>query len=134
MVYRFSWIAGITAIGLAFWQLSSLLRDSVVGTPWQVAILASTLLGAGITWTMIAYRAPAWLVALANVGAFVLLASLIVAPETLYGILPTAATWRMVSEELIKAFGIIRNGVEPVTPVPGLILLISLLFWTLGFL
>ena len=134
MVYRFSWIAGITAIGLAFWQLSSLLRDSVVGTPWQVAILASTLLGAGITWTMIAYRAPAWLVALANVGAFVLLASLIVAPETLYGILPTADTWRMVSEELVRAFGIIRNGVEPVTPVPGLILLISLLFWTLGFL
>ena len=134
MVYRFSWIAGITAIGLAFWQLSSLLRDSVVGTPWQVAILASTLLGAGITWVAIAYRAPAWLVAIVNVGAFVLLAGLIVAPETLFAVLPTADTWPVVSGEVVKAFGIIQNGVEPVTPVPGLVLLISLLFWTLGFL
>lgn len=134
MVYRFSWIAGITAIGLAFWQLSSLLRDSVVGTPWQIAILASTLLGAGITWTAIAYRAPAWLVAIANVGAFVLLAGLIVAPETLFAVLPTTETWTIVSGEIVKAFGIIHNGIEPVTPVPGLVLLISLLFWTLGFL
>jgi len=134
MVYRFSWIAGITAIGLAFWQLSSILRDSVVGTPWQLAILASTLLGAGITWTAIAYRAPAWLVAIVNVGAFVLFVGLIAAPETLYAVLPTPDTWPVISAELVKAFGIIQNGVEPVTPVPGLVLLISLLFWTLGFL
>jgi hypothetical protein len=134
MVYRFSWIAGIAAIGLAFWQLSSILRDSVVGTPWQVVIIASTLLGAGITWTVIAYRAPGWVVAVVNIGAFVLLAGLIVAPDTLYVVLPTPDTWNVVFDDLRRAFDIIRSDVEPVRPVAGLILLISLLFWTLGFL
>ncbi len=134
MVYRFSWIAGITAIALAFWQLSSVLRDSVVGTPWQVAILAATLLGVGITWTTVAYRAPAWVTIGANIAIFVILAGLIVAPDTLLGFLPTSETWGAVASELKVAFGIIRHGVEPVRPVPGLILLVSLLFWTLGFL
>jgi transglutaminase-like putative cysteine protease len=134
MVYRFSWIAGIAAIALAFWQLSSVLRDSVVGTPWQIAILAATLLGAGITWAAIAYRAPAWIIAVLNIGVFVILAGLVVAPDTLFFVLPTADTWAVVSSELNRAFDIIRHSVEPVRPVPGLILLISLLFWTLGFL
>jgi len=134
MVYRFSWIAGITAIGLAFWELSSLMRDSVTGTPWQVAILTATLLGAGITWTAIAYRAPGWLVLVANVVVFGLLAGLLVAPETLLVIVPTGETWTALADELERAFGIIRNGVEPVRAAPGLVLLISLLFWTLGFL
>ncbi len=134
MVYRFSWIAGITAIALAFWQLSSVLRESVIGPPWQLAILAATVLGPGITWTAIAYRAPAWVTAGVNVGLFVILAGLIVAPDTLLGILPTSETWVVVSSELNRAFEIIRHGVEPVRPVPGLILLLSLLFWTLGFL
>ncbi|GMQ93084.1 MAG: DUF3488 and transglutaminase-like domain-containing protein [Acidimicrobiia bacterium] len=134
MVYRFSWIAGITAMGLAFWELSSVMRDSVTGTPWQVAILAAALLGAGITWTAIAYRAPAWLILVVNAGAFVILTGLIVAPETLLVILPTGETWTVVFDELGRAFEIIQRSVEPVRPVPGLVLLISLLFWTLGFL
>ncbi len=134
MVYRYSWIAGIAAIGLAFWELSSLLRDSVTGTPWQVAILAATLLGAGITWTALAYRASAWIVVVANAAALVILGGLIVAPETLFVVFPTTETWSVISVELSRALEIIQHSVEPVRPVPGLILLISLLFWTLGFL
>jgi transglutaminase-like putative cysteine protease len=134
MVYRFSWIAGITAIALAFWQLSSVLRGSVVATPWQVSVLAATLLGVGITWITVAYRAPSWVIIAANIGVFVILVGLIVAPDTLFGILPTQETWNTIASELKMAFGIIRHGVEPVRPVPGLILLVSLLFWTLGFL
>lgn len=134
MVYRFSWIAGIAAIGLALWELSSLMRDSVTGTPWQMAIPIAALLGAGITWTAIAYRAPAWLIIISNVGAFAILAGLIAAPETLLIVLPTVETWMAMVDHLDRAFGIIRYGVEPVRPVPGLIVLIALLFWTLGFL
>jgi len=134
MVYRFSWIAGIAAIGLAFWELSSLMRESVVGTPWQVAIIAATLLGAGITWTTIAYRAPAWVIAITNVAAFIIFAGLITAPETLFLMFPTGETWAVISGELQHASEIIQHNVEPVRPVPGLVLLIALLFWTLGFL
>ncbi len=134
MVYRYSWIAGIAAIGLAFWELSGLLRDSSSGTPWQVAILVATLLGAGITWTAIAYRAHAAIVVVVNAVAFILTVGLLVAPETLWTILPTSATWEVITFEFGRAMEIIRFGVEPVRPVPGLVMLLGGLFWTLGFL
>lgn len=134
MVYRFSWIAGITAIGLAFWELSSLLGSAGAGTPWQVAILIATLLGAGITWTSIAYRAPAWIVGTVNIAALVILTGLIVAPDTLFAFFPTQETWTVLQNELGRATEIIRHGLEPVRPTPGLVALISLLFWALGFL
>lgn len=134
MVYRFSWIAGIAAIGLAFWELSSLLRDSETGTPWQVAILIAALLGAGITWTAIAYRAHAVVVVVVNLAAFVITAGILVAPDTLWTILPTGATWDTITFEFDRAMEIIRYGVEPVRPVPGIVMLLAGLFWTLGFL
>lgn len=134
MVYRFSWIAGLAAIGLAFWELTSVMRPSAVGTPWQVVVLLAVLLGAGITWSVIAYRAPGWIVIVSNVGAFVIFAGLVVAPDTLFLIFPTGETWNALIGELGRAFEIIQRSVEPVRPVPGLVLLIALLFWVLGFL
>jgi transglutaminase-like putative cysteine protease len=134
MVYRFSWIAGIAAIGLAFWELSFLLRDSVTGTPWQLAIVIATALAATITWTLLSYRAHAIVVAAGNVVGFVITGGLLIAPETLWTILPTSATWTAVQFELGRALEVIRYGVEPVRPVPGLILLLAALFWILGFL
>jgi len=134
MVYRFSWIAGIAAIALAFWELSFVLRGSAVGTPWQLAIIISAVLGAGITWTFIAYKARAIVVIVGNSIGFVLTAGMLVAPSTLWFILPTAATWSTVQFEMTRAFEVIRYGVEPVRPVPGLVLLLAGLFWILGFL
>jgi len=134
MVYRYSWIAGVAAIGLAFWELSFLMRDSADGTPWQVAILVATLLGAGITWTAIAYRAHAAITVTANVVAFVFTVAWLVAPDTLWAIFPTIETWDAVWFELSRALEIIRFGVEPVRPVPGLVMLLAALFWTFGFL
>ncbi len=134
MVYRYGWIAGIAGIGLALWELSFLLRPSTSGTPWPIAILIATLLGAGITWTAIAYRAHAIVVIGANVIAFIMTAGLLVAPETLWIVFPTRATYDSALFELERAFEIIRYGVEPVRPVPGLVMLLGGLFWTLGFL
>ena len=134
MVYRFSWIAGITAIALAYWELSFIMRDSVVGTPWQLAMLISVVLAGGITWTFIAYKARAAVVIVANVFGFVLTAGMLVAPNTLWFVLPTSATWASVQFEMTRALEVIRYGVEPVRPVPGLVLLLAGLFWILGFL
>ncbi|MDJ0790702.1 MAG: DUF3488 and transglutaminase-like domain-containing protein [Acidimicrobiia bacterium] len=134
MVYRFSWIAGVAAIALAFWELTGLLRDSNDGLPWPVAILVATLLGAGITWTAIAYRAPAVVTVLVNVVAYVITVGFLVAPDTLIVFIPTVETWDALWFEVGRALEIIRYGVEPVRPVPGLVLLLSSLFWTLGFL
>jgi transglutaminase-like putative cysteine protease len=134
MVYRFSWIAGLAAIILAYWELSFVMRDSAVGTPWQLAIGISVVLAAGITWTFIAYKARALVVIVANLFGFVITAGLLVAPSTLWFFLPTSATWSTVQFEVVRAFDVIRYGVEPVRPVPGLVLLLAGLFWILGFL
>lgn len=134
MVYRLSWIAGIAGIALAFWELSSLLRSSSTGTNWQVAILVSILLSMGITWTALAYRARVWIAVAANIVAYILVVGLLVAPETLWAIFPTADTLAAVRSEVARAFEIIQHGVEPVRPVPGLVMLLGGLFWSLGFL
>ncbi len=134
MVYRYSWIAGIGAIALAMWELTFLMRDSTIGTPWPVAILVATLLGAGITWTAIAYRAHAAVVVVVNLAAFVITAGLLIAPDTLWVVFPTAETWEAVRVEFGRAMEIIRFGVEPVRPVPGLVMMLAGLFWILGFL
>jgi transglutaminase-like putative cysteine protease/nitrate reductase NapE component len=134
MVYRYSWIAAAAGIALAFWELSFLLLSSTSGTPWQVAIVMATLLGAGITWTALAYRAHAVVVIGVNLAAFILFVGFIVAPETLWFIFPTADTWDAVLGALRRAFDLIQYGVEPIVPLPGLVSLIALLFWTLGFL
>ncbi len=134
MVYRFSWLAGFAAISLAFWELSFLLRPSATGTPWQVAIVIATILGAGITWTVLAFRASPLLTATANVSGFLVTAGLLMAPKTLWLIFPTSETWTAMQFELGRAFEIIRYGVEPVRPVPGLVVLLALVFWTIGFL
>jgi len=134
MVYRLSWIAGTVGIALAFWELSSLLRSSSTGTNWQVAILVSILLSMGITWTALAYRARVWIAVVANLAAYVLIVGLLVAPETLWAIFPTADTFAAIQTELARAFEIIQHGVEPVRPVPGLVMLLAGLFWSLGFL
>jgi hypothetical protein len=134
MVYRFSWLAGTAGIGLAFWELSFLLRDSTSGTSWQIAILVSILLSAGITWTALAYKARVWTAVIANLVAYVLVVGLMIAPETLWGIFPTAQTLSALGSELAAAFDLLQYGVEPVRPVPGLIVLLSGLFWVLGFL
>ncbi len=134
MVYRFSWLAGIAGIGLAFWELSFLLRDSSTGTSWQVAILVSVLLSVGVTWTTLAYRPQVALAVAANVLVFVLVAGFLVAPDTLWLIFPTRDTLAAFGDELARAFDLLQHGVEPVRPLPGLIMMLSGLFWLLGFL
>ncbi len=134
MVYRYSWIAGIAGIGLAFLELSSILRASDSGTSWQVAIIVAVLLSMGVTWTALAYRANVWLAMIGNVVAYVLVVGLLVAPDTLWGIFPTADTFTVIQVELAHALDIIQHSAEPVRPVPGLIMLLAGLFWILGFL
>ena len=134
MVYRFSWIAGIAGIGLTFWELSSLLRPSTSGTSWPIVILVAILLSIGITWTSLAYKPRVWIAVTANLVTYGLIVSFLVAPDTLMWILPTWETLSAMQVELGRALEIIQHGVEPVRPVPGLVMLLAGLFWILGFL
>jgi hypothetical protein len=82
----------------------------------------------------LAYKARVWVAVTANLVAYGLIVGILVTPDTLVWIFPTAETLSAVQVEFAHAFEIIQNGVEPVRPVPGLVMLLAGLFWILGFL
>lgn len=132
MVYRYTGLVAGAIIALAFSQLNSLLRPTVSGPPWQFVILAALALGAVITWTGLTYRLNAWIVALINAVALVLVAFRIATPGTLTFLVPTSASFAEMGEQLDQAMAIIRNGIEPVIPVSGLVVIVAAVFWTVG--
>jgi transglutaminase-like putative cysteine protease len=134
MVYRYSWVAGAGAIVFAMWRLSELLRPTPSGAKWQFVVLAAFSIGLIVTWTALAYRLKARWVALLNLVLFVAAASRYGAPDTGWLILPGPDTLATVSAQLERAIGIIRHGIEPVQPIPGMVIVLGGLFWLLGSL
>jgi transglutaminase-like putative cysteine protease len=134
MVYRRSWLAGLAAVGFAFSGLSGLLRPTATGTSWQLIVIAALVLGATITWTTLTYRAHPVLVAGFNLVAMGLAVARIAAPETTRGLLPTGETLRSLGAELDRALSVIRTGIEPVQPLPGIVIIVAIVFWVTGAL
>lgn len=132
MVYRYTGIAAATILAFAFTQLNGLLRPTVDGPPWQFVILAGLALGAVITWTGITYRLSSWVVAGINAAAFAVVGLRIATPETLVFLFPTADSWSALQRQLDQAMAIIRNGIEPVIPVSGLVVIVTAVFWGVG--
>jgi transglutaminase-like putative cysteine protease len=135
MAYRFSWIAGATAIVLALLRMDRLLRPIESGPPWQLALLAGALLGGVITWTALSYRVGRWGTGLLNLGGILLAAFRLGASDTLLlGFLPSLDTFETLRVELGYAIELIRFGAAPVFPAAGLILILTIIFWVLGTL
>lgn len=134
MVYRNTAIAVAAILGFALVQLSTLLRPTASGPPWPVIVVAGLFLGAVITWTGLSYRLPVWLVALLNIGAATVVSFRIATPDTMSFLLPTAASAEEMSTQFSQAMTIIRNGIEPVLPVSGLVVLITVVLWAVGAL
>ena len=134
MVYRNSWIAGLAGLAFAFFMMNQLLRPTISGVPWQFVVLAGMLLGIIITWTAISYRLNNWLLVAANLVTMVIAVVRVSAPDTTAFFLPTASSVELIRAQLDQAVAIIRSGVEPVIPVPGIVILITLVFWTSGAL
>jgi transglutaminase-like putative cysteine protease len=134
MVYRYSWIAGLASIGFAFWQLGWLLLPTGSGARWQFVVLSGFIIGLVITWTAVTYHLRASVVVLINAGALFLAAARFAAPAESVFIFPTPAGLASLWSDLTRAFDLIRNGVEPVRPVTGLVIILTALFWLLGAL
>lgn len=134
MVYRHSWVAGGASIALAFYGLNRLLSPTVEGPQWQLVVLAGLSLGALITWAAVSYRlATIWVIAL-NATALFLAAVRFTAPETTAFILPTGTSLQIMGTELSRASDVIQNGVAPVVPIIGLVVIVTAVFWALGAL
>lgn len=135
MVYRYSRLIGIAAVAFALLRLGRLLRPVESGPPWQMVLLAAFALGAVVTWLIVTYRYGSLTVIAANLIGFLLATIRIAAPGTArFGIVPTAETGAVLSEELAFAVELIRFGSAPVLPVRGLVLVIAAVFWALGAL
>ncbi len=134
MAFRYSWLAGSAALLFVLYQLNGLLKSSVDGAPWQLVVVAALVLGVAITWTALAYRLPTWLTVVINAAAAVIAIARVSAPETTWALLPTTETLTLLQRQLSQALDIVRNGIEPVIPVAGLVVMLLVLFWTIGFL
>ena len=134
MVYRYGWLAGAASIAFARWRLGRLLEPSRSGTRWQLVIAAVLFVGLIVTLAGVRYGLRTGWVALINIGLFVVAAGRYAAPETGVWILPNAETVSAVLRELDRAQSLIRNGIEPVQPITGLIIVLAAVFWALGAL
>jgi len=128
---RWSWLAATAGLALALFRLGRLLKPTVEGAPWQVALVAGAIMGAIITWAM----RNRWSAATANLIALLVVTLRIVVPNTLVaGIIPTARTIDALSSELGLGIDIIRFGVAPVSPVAGLVIILTAVFWAIAAL
>lgn len=134
MVFRHSWVAGAAALLFVLYQLNGLLRPSTGGPPWQLIVVAALVLGVAITWTALAYQLPTWVAIGINAAAAMIAVARVSAPETTFALLPTTETFAVLGVQLDQALEIVRNGIEPVIPVAGLVVLLLVLFWGVGFL
>lgn len=134
MVYRYSWLAGAAALLFAFTGLSGLLRPTSSGTKWQYIVVAALVLGATITWTALSYRAHPIIVVVLNLIALGIAVARIAAPETTNGLLPTSETFTELGKQLDRAFTLIQTGIEPVQPLPGIVIIVAVVFWVIGAL
>lgn len=134
MVYRNSAIAALAALTYLLWQLNELLRPTPEGAPWQGVVLVSLGLGALVTAVTLRYRITTVLALAVHGIALTWTVIQTTAPENVSTLLPTPATFVALQSQFSEAFRIIRSGVEPVTPVPGLVALVAILAWVLGAL
>ncbi len=134
MVYRYSWLAGFGSLAFAFVLLGRLVKDSTTGLPWQLVVLAALLLGVALTWLVTVSRNSAWLALAANVGVFVAAAVGYVDPDGSVLLLPKPSGLASLWAEVARSVDLVRNGVEPVVPLPGLVVILAGLFWLAGAL
>ncbi|MBT8197643.1 MAG: DUF3488 domain-containing protein, partial [Acidimicrobiia bacterium] len=135
MVNRTGWVVGLASVGFSFVLLSGLLRSTIDGPPWQLIVLAGLSLGAILTWTLVAFGTRLRWIIIVN-GLVLAIASLrIAAPDqTILGIIPTGAAFGEAGDQMSFALDIIRNGVEPVIPATGIVVILTAVYWIVGAL
>jgi len=134
MVYRFSWLAGLTAFWFAFTQLNGLLRPTTEGVTWQLAVISALILGVAVTWFGLALRLPTWIVVLLNGLGLMIAITRIAAPGTSRFLMPTFETFAELEEQLREAARIIRSAIEPVLPLTGVVIVVMVVFWISGMI
>ncbi len=134
VVYRVSWLAGFAGVAFALARVARLLRESLSGVPWEVVVIGAVLLGAGFTWAATALQVRGWLIVVVNAAAATLMVFRVAVPTTTLWIFPTADSLSALGNELGIARDVIRSGIAPVIPLPGIVALLGVVFWAMGAL
>lgn len=132
MVYRYGWVAGAASVAFALWRLGSLLGPSTSGPRWQLVVLAALIIGIVITLAAVRYGMKTGWIVVINLFLFLIAAGEYGAPGTGLWVLPGPETLTTMWMEIEHAAGLIRNGIEPVQPITGLVIVLAALFWVLG--
>ena len=128
-------VAGITAFGLMIVRLDRLLESGGDAPGWQLIMVVSAFLG-GVIWSLLAqvfanYRTAVAVFAVAGTILFLRIA----VPDTLFGgFIPTRDTLVPLSGEVAQAIDVIRFGLAPVFPAPGVVAILASLMWITGAL
>jgi hypothetical protein len=132
VVYRYGWIAGAASVAFALWRLGRLLEPSTFGPRWQLVVLAALVTGIVITLAAVRYGIRTGWIVMINLFLFLIAVGAYGAPDTGLWIFPGPETLTTIWAEIERAAGLIRNGIEPVQPIPGLVIVLAALFWGLG--
>jgi|FLYL01.1.fsa_nt_gi hypothetical protein len=131
MARYLGWVTAGGALLLALARLGRLIQPADGDPGWIVPVGAAAMLGAAANWLVVGRRVR-WVVTVNSIGVGFVLLRLAAGSTLRGGILPTAATWRVLGGELGLAWDTIRFGAAPVLPVPGLVGLLGVVFWGLG--
>jgi transglutaminase-like putative cysteine protease len=132
VVYRYGWIAGAASVAFALWRLGRLLEPSASRPRWQLVVLAALVMGIVITLAAVRYGMKTRWIVVINLFLFLVAAAEYGAPDTGLWIFPGPETLTTIWAEIERAAGLIRNGVEPVQPITGLVIVLAALLWVLG--
>ncbi|HSO49499.1 MAG TPA: transglutaminaseTgpA domain-containing protein, partial [Acidimicrobiia bacterium] len=132
---RLGRIAGVAAFALMLTRLGRLLDSAGEAPEWQMIMIASAFLGGVIFW-LLAQTVSNRRIA---IGVFVVAATALflrisVSPTLVYGFIPTAGTLDALGREVTQALDLIRFGVSPVFPTPGIIAILAIVMWGIGAL
>ncbi len=128
-------LAGIAAFVLMLARMGRLLDTSEQAPQWQLIMVAAALLG-GVVWWLLGQLTKSTRIQIAVFAVLGLALFLRTAvPHTLIaGFVPTVDTPAELVREMGQAFDLIRFGVAPVFPTPGLIGVLAILMWVIGAL
>lgn len=131
---RIGRIAGIAVIGLVLARLGRLLLGGEGMTQWPLLLLAATLLGGMTFWILVVVfpRSANLAAALFTLGGLLLLLRVAVPHTLAWGFVPTVDTLAPLTEQLTEGVRLIRYGVAPVFPTPGLLAVVSVVMWGIG--
>ncbi len=132
MVFRLTWLASFSLLGLVILRLTRLFLPTEVGLPWPVVIVAAGALGTIITWAAFKARLGAVGMVAGHLVLFALFAFIYVGGELADAAIPPLDVMGDIVSEVSDALTVFRYSAPPVTALAGIVALSAMMVWALA--